>query len=77
MYDFVSMYPKLSSNVVTLRRFLKEVCLFLNLEYRKYAVSAVFSYMLRYIELKFCKCFYFNIPKIMFKCRYIELKFCI
>ena len=33
-HDFVLMYYRSSSTVVTLRQFLKELCLFLNLEYR-------------------------------------------
>ena len=36
-YDFVSLYYRSSSSVLTLRQFLKELCLFLNLEYRKYS----------------------------------------
>ena len=39
---FVLMYYRSSSNVVTLRQFLKEICLFVNLEYRKYAVFRTF-----------------------------------
>ena len=37
-YDFVLMYYRSSSSVITLCQFLKELCLFLNLEYRKCAV---------------------------------------
>ena len=37
-HDFVLRYHRSSSNVVTLRQFLKELCLFVNLEYRKCAV---------------------------------------
>ena len=33
-HDFVLMYYRSSSTVVTLRQFLKELCLFVNLEYR-------------------------------------------
>ena len=33
-HDFVLMYYRSSLNVVTLRQFLKELCLFVNLEYR-------------------------------------------
>ena len=33
-HDFVLMYYRSSSSVVTLRQFLKELCLFVNLEYR-------------------------------------------
>ena len=36
------MYYKSSSSVVTLRQFLKELCLFWNLEYRKYTVFRSF-----------------------------------
>ena len=116
------MYYRSSSSVVILRQFLKELCLFVNLEYRKCAVfstfllhaltywaeilhmtlfycttdqvrvspfcvnfwrsyasfwtqnigntqfSAVFSYMLWHIELKFCTWLCFNVLQIMFEC---------
>ena len=35
-HDFVFMYYRASSSVISLRQFLKELCLFWNLEYRKY-----------------------------------------
>ena len=41
-HDFVLMYYRSSSTVVTLRRFLKELCLFVNLEYMKCAVFRTF-----------------------------------
>ena len=41
-HDFVLMYYRASSSVVTLRQFLKELCLFVNLEYRKCAVFRTF-----------------------------------
>ena len=34
VHDFVLMYYRSSSTVITLRQFLKELCLFVNLEYR-------------------------------------------
>ena len=40
--DFVLMYYRSSSCVVTLRQFWKELCLFVNLEYRKCAVFRTF-----------------------------------
>ena len=36
-HDFVLMYYRSSLSVITLRQFLKELCLFVNLEYRKYS----------------------------------------
>ena len=36
-YDFISLYYRSSLSVTTLRQFSKELCLFLNLEYRKYS----------------------------------------
>ena len=39
---FVLMYYRSRSTVVILHKFLKELCLFVNLEYRKYAVSRNF-----------------------------------
>ena len=41
-YDFILMYYRSSLSVVTLCQFLKELCLFLNLEYRKCAVFHTF-----------------------------------
>ena len=41
-HDFVLRYHRSSLNVVTLRQFLKELCLFVNLEYRKCAVFRTF-----------------------------------
>ena len=41
-HDFVLMYYRASSSVITLRQFLKELCLFWNLEYRKYTVFRSF-----------------------------------
>ena len=40
--DFVLLYYRSSSSVINLRQFLKELCLFLNLEYRKYTVFRTF-----------------------------------
>ena len=51
-YDFDLLYYRSSSSVVNLR-FLWESCPFWNLEYLKYSFSALFSYMLWHIELKF------------------------
>ena len=36
-HDFVLMYYRSSLSVITLRQFLKELCLFVNIEYRKYS----------------------------------------
>ena len=41
-HDFVLMYYRSSSSVISLRQFLKELCLFWNLEYRKYSVFRSF-----------------------------------
>ena len=41
-HDFVLMYSRSSSSVVILRQFFKELCLFLNLKYRKCAVFDLF-----------------------------------
>ena len=37
-HDFFLMYYRASSSVISLRQFLKELCLFWNLEYRKYSI---------------------------------------
>ena len=41
-YDFVLMYHRSSVSVVTLLKFLLELCLFVNLEYSKYTVFRTF-----------------------------------
>ena len=41
-HDFVLMHYRARLSVVTLRQFLKELCLFVNLEYRKYTVFRSF-----------------------------------
>ena len=41
-HDFVLMYYRSSLSVITLRQFLKELCLFVNLEYGKYTVFRIF-----------------------------------
>ena len=41
-HDFLLMYYRASSSVVTMRQFLKELFLFVNLEYRKYRVFRTF-----------------------------------
>ena len=43
-YDFILLYYKLSSSVVNLRLFLKELCPFWNLEYWKYTVFRTFLF---------------------------------
>ena len=42
VHDFVLMYYRSSLSVVTLRQFFKELCLFVNLEYRLCAVFRTF-----------------------------------
>ena len=41
-HDFVLMYFRSSLSVVTLRQFLKELCLFVKLKYKKGAVFRIF-----------------------------------
>ena len=41
-HDFVLMYYRSSLSVISLRQFLKELCLFVNLEYGKYTVFRTF-----------------------------------
>ena len=67
------MYYRSSLSVISLRQFLKELCLFWNLEYRKYTVlqfSALFSYMLWHIELKFCTWLCFDVLQSKFECHH-------
>ena len=68
-YDFVSPNYRSSSSVVNLRQFLWELCPFWNLQYWKYKFSALFSYMLWYIELKFCIWLCLTVLQIKFDCR--------
>ena len=63
-HHFVLMYYRSSLSVVTFRQFLKELCLSWNLEF-----SALFSYMLWHIELKFCIWLCLTVLQIKFECR--------
>ena len=64
-YDFALMYYRSSPSVVTLRQYLKELCIFVNLEYRyNVQFSALFSYMLWHVELKLCIWLYLNVLQI-------------
>ena len=69
VYDFVLMYHRASLSFVILLQFLLELCLFVNLEYSKYTVFPLFSYMLWHIELKFCIWLCFTVLQIKFECR--------
>ena len=51
-----------------LRQVLWELCPFWNLEYWKTQFSALFSYTLWHIELKFCLCFCFTVLQIKIEC---------
>ena len=71
-YDFVSPYYRSSSSAVNLRWCLWELCPFWNLEYWKYICtqfSALFSFMLWHIELKFCIWLCLTVLQIKFECR--------
>ena len=50
------------------RQFLKELCPFKDLEYWNTQFSALFSYMLWYIKLKFCIWLSFTVLQIKFQC---------
>ena len=68
-YDFVLLYYRSSLSVVNFRQFLLELCPFWNLEYWKTQFSALFSYTLWHIELKFCIWLCFSVLQIKFECR--------
>ena len=68
--DFVLMYYRASSSVISLRQFLKELCLFWNLNIGNTQFSAVFSCMLWHIELKFCTWLCFNVLQIQCECHH-------
>ena len=65
-HDFVLMYYRSSWSVITLRQFLKELCLFVNLEYRQYTVFRTFLLHTLHIELKFCAWLCFNVLQSKF-----------
>ena len=71
-YDFFLMYYRSHLNFVTLRQFLKELCLFVNLEYRKYAVFRTFlQHALRYwSDILHMILLCFNEQQIKFKCHH-------
>ena len=65
------MYYGSSSSVVILRQFLKGLCLFVNLEYRKCAVFCIFllhalTYSGEILHFDIC----FNVLQIKFECRH-------
>ena len=75
-YDFVSPYYRSRSNVVNLRQFMWELCLFLNLEYWKYTVFCTFllnalTYWaeILHMTLFYCTWFCFDVLQIKFDCR--------
>ena len=68
-HDFVLIYYRSSSSIVTLRQFLKELCLFGTWNIGIVQFSALFSYMLWHIELKFCIWLCLTVLQIKFKCR--------
>ena len=74
-YDFVLLYYRSRSSVVYLRQFFKELCPFWNLEYYNMKFSALFSYTLWHIEVKFCIWFCFTVLQIKLKCRQFALIF--
>ena len=62
---FFVLYNRSSPSVVTLRQYLKELCIFVNLEYMyNVQFSALFSYMLWHIELKLCIWLYLDVLQI-------------
>ena len=65
VYNFILMHVRSSSNVINFRQFLLELCPFWtsNMQF-----SALFSYMLWHIELKFCIWLCFTILQIKFEC---------
>ena len=64
------MHVRSSSNAINFHHFLQELCSFLTSNSYKYAVSALFSYMLWHIEFKFCIWLCFNVPQSKFECRH-------
>ena len=65
VYHFILMHVRASSNAMNFRQFLLELCPFLtsNMQF-----SALFSYMLWDIELKFCIWLCFTVLQIKFEC---------
>ena len=69
VYHFIFMHVRSSSNAINFRHFLQELCSFLTSNSYKYAVfSALFSYMLWHIELKFCTWLRFTVLQVKFEC---------
>ena len=70
-HDFVLMYYGSSLSVVTLRQFLKELCLFVNSEYRKCSVFPDFSpSWFDILSWNFAFVICFNVLQIKFECRH-------
>ena len=69
-HDFVLLYYRSSSSVVTLRQLLKELCLFVNLEYRLCADFPHFSpTCFDILSSNFCIRLCFTVLQIKFECR--------
>ena len=68
-YDLVLLYYRSSCSVINFRQFLLELWPFWNEEYRNTQFSALFSYTLWHIELKFCIWLCFTVVPIKFECR--------
>ena len=69
-HDFVFMYYRSSESVVTLRQFLKELCLFVNLEYRKCEVFRTFFLHALTYWAEIWHITFFNVLQIKFECRH-------
>ena len=74
-YDFILLYYRSNLILVDLRQFWWELCPFWNLEYWKYAVFRLFSYLLWHIELKFCIWLCFTVLQIKFGCHQFASNF--
>ena len=69
-HGFLLLYYRSSSSVVTLRQFLKSYASLWTQNIGNVQFSALFSYMLWHIELKFSIWLCFNVLQIKFKCRH-------
>ena len=69
-HDFVILYYRSSSSVVNLRQFLWELCPFPFGTYNtgNTQLSALFYYILWYIQLKFCTWLCYTVLQIKFEC---------
>ena len=69
VYHFIFKHVRSRTNAINFHHFLQELCSFLTSNSSNMQFSALFSYMLWHIELKFCIWLCFTVLQIKLECR--------